>query len=64
MTPFGRLLELSKEKWEQVRRFKFNMNGFSSFKIMSDSPDLYPRWALLLKINISSSKDQNCCILH
>ena len=32
------------------------------FKIVSDSPALYSRWPLLLKIEISSN-GQNCSIL-
>ena len=36
--------------------------GWSPFKIVSISADLYPRWPPLLKIEISSN-DQNCSIL-
>ena len=36
--------------------------GWSPFKIMSVSADLYPRWPPLLKIEISSN-GQNCSIL-
>jgi hypothetical protein len=36
--------------------------GWSPFKIVSISADLYPRWPPLLKIEISSN-GQNCSIL-
>jgi hypothetical protein len=36
--------------------------GWVPFKIVSDSAVLYPRWPLLLKIEISSN-GQNCSIL-
>ena len=61
----------------QIRRFKSSplkplnqikpnlagmVPGWVPFKIVSDSPALYSRWPLLLKIEISSN-GQNCSIL-
>ena len=54
---------LSSETTEQSQpNFAEMILGWSPFKIVSISADLYPRWPPLLKIEISSN-DQNCSIL-